>query len=347
VALGDVDADGNLDAVFADDGPPNQVCLGTGAGTFNCSTFGPIASSSGVALAPVKVANSLNEPGSLLVFPVVNNLPGGSSYKTIVEIANLSDRDVWVKCYMIMPEGEPPLKQTEKKNFVIHITQKEPFFWNTSQRYSRKDASGVLTQIGDFDALKGFMFCWAIDNEKNQNETDFDFLKGDALIYHTRNGQAWQYNAIPHQGIAVVGKGVLNLDGFEYSSATSTIYFEGFAEGVNGVEGTLHVANLDINFITSEQPGFDINMECWNQNEVPFSRHLQFRKDRSYEQYDLTEDLQLSTNDIFTAKFQCNTLESIPRPLWAVFEERTGGYAWATNVFQNPNSQKGTKVVLP
>ncbi|MBI3769264.1 MAG: VCBS repeat-containing protein [Deltaproteobacteria bacterium] len=41
VALGDVDNDGNLDAVFANNNQlPNRVCLGDGAGHFACSNVG-------------------------------------------------------------------------------------------------------------------------------------------------------------------------------------------------------------------------------------------------------------------------------------------------------------------
>jgi hypothetical protein len=284
-----------------------------------------------------------------LVFPAIKNIDG---YQTIVEIANTSDSDVWVKCYMILPEPGP---ETEKKNFVIHITQKEPFFWNTSKRYSRKDASDILTQIGEFDGHKGFMFCWAIRDEKNQEDKTWNYLKGDALIFNNTNndpnqGQAWQYNAISHRrGVGKVGKlpGVLLLDDNEYDAGLGVILFEGFSAGVNEVEGTLHVANLDINFITSEQPEFDINIECWNQNEVPFSRHLHFRKDRSYEQYDLREDLQLALDDIFTAKFWCATATTTTHPLWAVFEQRIGAFAWGGNVHTDIDWPVDTDVVLP
>ena len=219
---------------------------------------------------------------------------------------------------MILPEADPPLAETEKKNFVIHITQKEPFFWNTSKRYNRKDAKGKLTQIGKFNQRKGMMFCFAIEGQKNHTPKDFEFLKGDALVFKPSDGLAWQYNAIAHQMLSAAnaGDGYLAIDGFEYCMGAGIIYFEGFAEDVNGITGTLHVANLDIDFIKSIQPGFDINIECWNQNEVPFSRHLHFPKDRSYYQYDLTDDLQLSLNDIFTAKFQCETLGSITHPIW-------------------------------
>ena len=37
VALGDLNKDGNLDAVFANFDEPNHVCLGDGRGSFSCS----------------------------------------------------------------------------------------------------------------------------------------------------------------------------------------------------------------------------------------------------------------------------------------------------------------------
>ena len=52
VAVGDVNQDGNLDAVFANGGQPNQLCLGDGAGVFACSDVSAdTGATTGVALA--------------------------------------------------------------------------------------------------------------------------------------------------------------------------------------------------------------------------------------------------------------------------------------------------------
>lgn len=285
---------------------------------------------SGVAFAQPACSN-LNEPGSMLVFPLIDNV----NYKTIIEIANRSNVDVWLQCYMISE-----LPTHTKKDFYMHITQKEPFWWATYNPYNRTDVSGQTTQIQSFAGHKGFMFCWAIDSEKTQLEIDFDYLKGDAVLYGA--GRGLQYNAIPQQGLAVVGDRILNLDGVEYTAGPSQIMFEGFAEDWSGMRGVLAVANLDIDFILSLQPPFDINVECWNQNEIPFTRHLSFKD--SFQQYDLTDDLQLSLAEVFTPKFQCATVTN--RPLWAVFHEYTGNIGFATNVHQHPNTCVATRVVL-
>jgi hypothetical protein len=280
--------------------------------------------------------NNLNEPGSLLVFPLIDNI----NFTTVIEIANRAPTDVWLQCYMIT---HGPLSPTDfdKKDFYIHLTQKEPFWWSTNQPYSRTDVHGVITQLQSFANRKGCMFCWAIDNDKSQAEIDWDFLKGDALLYSSA-GRAWQYNAIPHQGLSVVGDRVLNLDGVEYTMSTSQIMFEGFAEGFSGIGGTLAVCNLDIDFILSIQPKFDINLECWNQNEVAGTRHLHAIV---FNQYDLTDDLQLHYTQVFTPKWQCASTST--HPLWAVFFEWTGSLAWGSNVWQHPAWGTPTRVVLP
>lgn len=290
----------------------------------------------GFMAGPVNAqVNNLNEPGSLLVFPLVDNI----NFTTIVEITNRANTDVWLQCFMITNEPAPQ----EKKDFFIHITQKEPFWWQTNRPYNRTDRDGVLTQIQDFAGRKGFMFCWAINDDKQALEIDWDYLKGDAMLFNGGNGRAWQYNAIPHQMLNPAQDRILNLDGVEYTMATSQIMIEGFAEGFSGIKGTLAVANLDIDFINSLQPPFDINLDCWNQNESKQSRHLHFTD--SFKQYDLTTDLQLSLSKIFTPKFEC--ANTTTRPLWAVFYQYTGGLAWGSNVFQHPGSGVPTRVILP
>lgn len=289
--------------------------------------------------------SDLNEPGSMLVFPLIDNV----NFSTIIEITNRADTDVWLQCYAIWE-----LPRLEKKNFYIHLTQREPFWWETRFPYNRTDDDGRLTQIQGFPGHKGFIFCWAIDGDKTQQEIDWDFLKGDALLYTVAAGvpqRSWQYNAIPQQALAITQDRVLRLDGVEYTAGPATIYFEGFAENFQGIGGTLAVANMDFDFVLSTQSRFDINVECWNQHEVPFSRHLYFPTPPpsglrwNFAQYDLTEDLQLSLADVFTPKFECAT--SSTNPLWAVFYEFTGGYAWGGNVFQTNAGCVPTAVVLP
>ncbi len=49
VALGGLNGDGNLDAVFVNLGQPDRVCLGDGAGGFGCGNVSRAASEIGVS----------------------------------------------------------------------------------------------------------------------------------------------------------------------------------------------------------------------------------------------------------------------------------------------------------
>jgi hypothetical protein len=275
-------------------------------------------------------ANNLNEPGSILVFPLLDNI----NYSTIIEIANTNPTtDVWLAGYIIAhPPGEPA--NFTKQDFKIFLTAKEVFWWDTGTAIPARG-------LPAFNNLKGFMFVWAIDGAGTALEIDFDFLKGDALTFGG-NGHAFMYNAIPHQCLASVGDRVLNLDGVEYTMATSQILAEGFSAGFSGIQGTLAVCNLDIDFINSIQPDFDINVSAWNENEQSKSIHLEFFQ---FQQYDVLNDLQLGINQVFTPKWHLAT--SSTNPLWAVMFQTTGGLAWGTNVFQNPAFATPTAVVLP
>ena len=280
--------------------------------------------------------NNLNEPGSMLVWPLIDNI----DHTTIVEIVNRAPNPVWLGCFMITESGEPCVYN--KDDFTIHLTHNEPFWWQTDLPYNRTDADGVITQIPAFNNQIGFMFCWAIDDVTTQLEIDWDWLMGDAFLFDLATSRAWSYNAIPHQSIAVVGDRILNLDGAEYTMATSQIMWDAFAAGVAGIEGTLSVTNLDIDFILSEQPDFDVNFECWNQDEVQSSRHLDLCQS---ENWDLRDDLRLSLAEIFTAKYHCSTTAT--GALWAVVSQNAARFEWGDLVWQHPATGVAAVVVLP
>ena len=187
------------------------------------------------------------------------------------------------------------------------------------------------------------MFVWAIDSNVSQLEIDWDFLKGDCLIY--TSPQAFQYNAIPHQAVSINPNRELDLDGVEYCYIPSQIMFEGFAAGFSGIEGTLAVCSLDIDFILSIQPEFNVNFGVWNQDEVNQSRHLHFYQ---FVQYDVRDDLDFDIGSIFTPKWHA-AMTASGNSLWAVFFQGVGNLLWGGNVWQHPDlAVIGTaNVILP
>jgi hypothetical protein len=259
-------------------------------------------------------SNRLNEPGNILVFPLIDNI----NANTIVTIVNLGQKDCFLSGLAVVhPDGRP--HDFVKKNFVIHVTQKEVFWWQTNKPYNRSNVHGKITQIQGFNGYKGAMFVKVIDGEPNS-------LTGDALVFNSALGRAFQYNAIPHQ---IIDGPYAN----SFTEQATQIMFEGFAGGVSGIEGTLAVANLDIDFGSSDAAEFDINFEVYNQNEVAQSRHVHFEQ---FEQYDL-HDLQLELREIFTPKWHATSTS--PYPLWAVFFQYSGDLAWGGNVWQHPEKE--------
>ncbi len=304
-----------------------------------CMAVGLFGGLSDVQAQDCKNVSALNEPGSIVTYPLIDNI----NFTTIINIANTGTDSITLECYMIT-HGTESTDIDEKKDFIIKMSPKEKFWWDTSRQYNRVNAEGDRVSIQAFDERKGYLFCWVIEDALWQNEICYDKLKGDATLLDGR--RAFNYNAIPSQcGMdGVVGDRVLNLDGREYTCATSQIMFEGFAEDAFGVvDGTLAVANLDLDLIWSIQPEFDINVYCWNEDEVKFSRHLHYK---DFAQYDLTDDLQLDIRSIFTPGFQCATTST--NPLWAIFYQTAGpDLAAGGNVWQHPNAGKATRVILP
>ncbi len=286
----------------------------------------------GLFATQARAQGFMNEPGSLLAFPLVDNI----NFSTIINIANTCNTDEVLECYIIT--HGPGGAIDEKKDFVIEFTGKEAFVWMTTNSYNQRG-----NQIQGFNGRKGYMFCFMIDDKYSQLEEGGDCFKGDAVLL-SPTGSAFSYNAIPHQGLAVVGDRVLNLDGVEYSEATSQVMFEGLAEIPGAIGGTLAVASPgDIDFINSEQPEFDINVYCWNEVETKMSRHLPFK---DFAQYDLTKDLQLDINQVFTLGWHCATTAT--QPLWAVFHQNLAGvFGWGGNVWQQPGTNVAATITLP
>lgn len=281
----------------------------------------------GIAQAQRPPALIPDEEGSLLVWPLIDNTGAKS---TIIEITNNGEQGVLLQGFMIVKR----VGGTDfvKKDFYIYLSPKEPFYWNTSLAYNRTspDYPPVTTQIQSFDDYVGFCFVFAINNRFQKMEIDWDFLRGDAIVL---NGvSAVEYNAIPHQALAIVPNRVLNLDGVEYAAACSQIMTEGYAIGIVA-KGGLAICSLNIDFITSIQPRFDINFDVVNQNETPQSRHLDFYQ---FKVFDAETDLQLTLDEIFTAKWQLAAMSD--QPMWAVYYQTVGAYGTAKNVWQAPSS---------
>jgi cysteine-rich repeat protein len=224
-----------------------------------------------------------------------------------------------------------------KTDFTISLTPKEKFVWMTSKPYNQRG-----NQIQAYNGETGYMFCWAINDEYDQLEIDYDHLKGDATVL-SGTGSAFNYNAIPSLALNVLADKTLHLDGVEYTAGPGQIMFEGLAGFPGAIQGTLAVANPGIDFVRSIQPEFNINLTCWNEVESKFSRHVHFK---DFEQYGLIKDLQLEISKIFTLGWHCAATST--HAMWAVLHQNlTPIFQWGDSVWQHPASCVPSTVILP
>ena len=291
--------------------------------------------------------NNMEERGSVLVWPLIDNI----NYLSVVEIANATSTlapgggaagNVTLECHVHTHGPGQDGEDLVKLDFRITMTPQEVFLWETYLPASAQGKSGLPNLAN----RKGFLFCFAID-PTTTFEVGHNFLKGDAVHFAlagARAGQSFLYNAIPSQALTINGNRVLNFDNVEYTAAPSLIYFEGFSTAnpaFGPLEGELVVANLAINFLTSSQPQFDINFNCYNEDEDQASNHVDFD---FYEQYDMTTDLFLDFANVQTRKWQCNAVASgvVNNALtyfgmWAITYQYGGTYAIGENVWQALN----------
>jgi len=323
------------------------------------------SATSGYRFSHCSISPKLNPPGSLLVYPYVET--AGVNYNdTLIKIANRSDYDVTLGHFALneRPDTTDPCDFI-KRDGIVELSGKEVFYWDVLRGVFPTAPGASENFIAPMPDFQGLIFVWAIgctnaigtdvlitstpiDCAANQLEIDFDYLLGSAVLVDNA-GAAAQYNAIPHQGLNVVGDRVLNLDGNEYTMATSRVYFEGFTAGAFGLpfDGFLAVASLDIDFILSEQPDFDINLDVHNVWEWKFSRHFDFCQ---FELYGLRDvDIDLTRTALGSDLFQAATTST--DAIWAVFVQdislAAGEFDWATNVCQDPTRAAPATVVLP
>jgi ELWxxDGT repeat protein len=273
-----------------------------------------------------------NEPGSLLVFPLIDNING----LTMVNIVNAGSRDAILECYMVTRGSDGGVD--DKDTFLVRLTPESKLTWASNQAYNQGE-----THIAGFAQRLGYLFCWAIDDPTTRMEIDYDFLRGNATVLDLATASAFNYNAIPSQMILAQPDRVLRLNSVEYTAGSSRIMFEGLAGVPGAINGKLAIAHPGIDFVNSKQPEFDIEFTCWSESEKQYSRNVAFKGSA---QYDLTHDLHLDIETIFTLGFQCESAGT--HPLWAVFQQNLGTvFSWGGNVWQHAELPAATEIRLP
>ncbi len=278
--------------------------------------------------APAQAQSFMNEPGSILVFPLIDNINGA----TIVSISNLAGTEVTLECLMVT-HGTADTTTFSRPGFEIDLTERGAFVWNTVAPHPQG--------IQAFNNRKGFLFCFATNGAGL--EIAYNSLVGDAKVFNLPAAYAWGYNAIPHQALTITQDRVLNLDGGEYSEATSEIVFQGLAAIPPSLNGVFVAANLDMDLIISAFPALSLSFNCYNE-----SGNLQGLfavTHETFAQYPLSGPLGITVANIFSLGFHCR-VNAGAKPLWAVFGQNLGIFGWGANVLQIPGAGASAQIVL-
>ncbi len=304
----------------------------------------------GLGAAPVQAQGFMNEPGSIIVFPLIDNI-NGITIVTISNLAGAGTDPVTLECWMVT-HGTTSTAIDGKTDFNITLKPNQAFFWNTAAPHPSGSPEG-------FGERKGFLFCFAVDGPDTGVEIAHNFLIGSANVLNTGGIYAWGYNAIPHQALAVVGNRVLNLDDVEYTTVTSTVFFDGLAAVPGSTpppdfvfDGVFVVANLDMDLTVPDgQPALTLNFACWDSDDVDdgkISRHT-YPAHQTFAQYRLSESfLDLTPATLGTLGFHCSvTGGADDKPIWAVFGQNFLIWGWGSNVKQVPGAGAPATITLP
>ncbi len=173
---------------------------------------------------------------------------------------------------------------------------------------------------------------------ERRNDFSIRLTPNETFVWLTSKPYAtpWSANRIQgydnQQGFLVVS-GPDSLIGsatlISKTDATAFSYQPGGRHAFSGLAAIPGVLNGTLTLASREDVTFSIHLYCWNEHEMPFSRHLYHQ---GFGQYDLTNDLSLDVASTFTLGFWC-TLSSA-RPVWVVFQQGLAGlFGWGGTGF--------------
>jgi len=248
-----------------------------------------------IASAAQNVTN-VSQKGSLLIFPKIDTSmiddtgPFPVYRDTIVMIGNDYYTEQWVKCYWVD-------QHQELQDFMFRLTPNQPIWFRASDGTGTGSADDPNVAAGitvppffPGEYAAGELKCWAVD-AAGSNQVAFNHLYGNAMIFDTQHGAAFEYNAWAFtargvaQGAPVGAGGTLILSGANgaYDACPQYLLFNFFAAGssINLDEGAgfATFVETDLTLVpcyqdlrqdrvpTCTKAKFDI----WNENETKYT----------------------------------------------------------------------------
>ncbi len=211
-------------------------------------------------LAPAATADR-NDPGSLLIYPEVDNRPGSLTIMTVTNVRSGGD------------------------DIRVH------FNYIDESDCSKSDALTRLTPRDTFSAISAAHapshergYCYAYALGPTGGPIDADYLIGSALVLDGVNRAEYSMNALVFEGRTgdgnptdLDGDGIRDLDGLEYSMAPDRIAIPRFlAQDEERPNASVRAELIMIGLTGGKRFTTSVDFLIFNDNEVAFSGEHSF-----------------------------------------------------------------------
>jgi len=223
-------------------------------------------------------AQSLHEPGSLLIFPLFDS---GDSRTTIITVTNINP-----------DHSDSDCRNYARGEVLLHYVYIDSEDWtlsDTDELLSPNDTLSVFARDHNPNQQKGFLIIYAQD-PVDYSLIDFDHLIGSAIIVNTAFDFKWSYLPISFSARGNGGESEcghyrvngdwesddLHFDGKHYDSFPNTLLLnEFFGEGSPPDHPDLSFSNK-LYMMSTSSGVTPIDLLGWNNNEKRFSRTFSF-----------------------------------------------------------------------
>jgi hypothetical protein len=205
--------------------------------------------------------NSLDKPGSLLLFPYFNNAPASTTYLTVTNTNN--DFNQVGQLFAGTVDVE-----------FVYINGEDCLEFNRVRRLTPNDTITVSSALDNPNDLRGYVYAFA-KSPTSGAAISWNFLEGDAVLISPQRALATNIPPVVYQGITaqgantdVDGDGIRDLNNVEYSATANELHIPRFIAAPN--------SSLILIGLTGSRFTTIVNYLTYNDNEEAFSGQIAF-----------------------------------------------------------------------
>ncbi len=206
-------------------------------------------------------SNSLDKPGSLLIFPYFNNSVGSQTYITVTNTNSDFNQNGQLFAGTVDVE-------------FVYIGGEDCLEYNRTRRLTPNDTVTVSSFIDNPNALRGYVYAFA-KSPASGAAISWNWLEGDSIILSplrsiVTNVPPVVYTAIGANGTATDGDGdgLRDMNNVEYSANAQELHIPRFV--AHPGSGLILIGLTGSRFTTI------VNYLAYNDNEEAFSGQISF-----------------------------------------------------------------------